>query len=158
MKKLGMIFDYMGQVFLIFGFTMVFLCVFCILFGESSQGYSSIFALGSEGLRIETMAQFLAEAVVIVALRQLFFTDFCIKKLSLGLRTAGMFTAVIFSVGVGSALFGWFPVDEWLPWVMFLLSFGICAVVSIGISILKEKVENHKMEEALERLKKGENM
>lgn len=158
MKKVETVFDYIGQVFMIFGFSVVFLNVFCIFFGESARGMSSIFALGGEGLRVETMGQFLAEAVVVVLLKILFFTDCCIKKLALGWRVAGMFTLVIISVGVESALFGWFPVDEWLPWVMFLFSFGVCAAVSVVISLFKEKTENHKMEEALERLKKGENV
>lgn len=51
-------------------------------------------------------------------------------------------------------VFDWFPVDMWEPWVMFSLSFGLCFCISVGITVLKEKLENQKMEAALERVKK----
>ena len=40
--------------------------------------------------------------------------------------------------------------------MMFFVWFVICFVASIALSILKERMENKKMEEALERLKKKE--
>ena len=52
-------------------------------------------------------------------------------------------------------IFGWFPVNEVKPWIMFLICFTVSAGASTIISVLKEKENNKKMQEALERLKEG---
>lgn len=149
-------FDYIGQVFLIFGITILILNVFCILFGESAKDFSTMFALGSAGLSVYTMLQFLGVAVCIVFLRFLFFTDVVIKKMPIVIRTVSMVMAVVIVIVVFIFAFGWFPVDMWQPWVMFLLCFGISFAISMLVTTLKERMENRKMEEALERIKQEE--
>lgn len=156
MEERKTIFDYIGQVFMIFGFTMLILSVFCLLFGESAKGYSTMFALGKEGICVGTMLQFLLAAVFTVTLRWLFFTDVLIKNMAVFLRAVGMVLSELCVIIVLILLFGWFPVDQWLPWLMFFVSFGICFVVSVTVTAFKERLENRRMEEALERLRKQE--
>lgn len=155
MKKKNTIFDFVGQIFMIFGFMVICLNIFCILFGEGAREYSSIFQLGGSGLSTGTMFQFLLEAVFIVILQEIFFTDRLLKEIAIGVRTAGMFLSVIVTMIVLVYLFEWFPVDMWLPWLCFFISFGISAGVSTAVSVLKERTENKRMEEALQRLKRG---
>lgn len=157
MRKKNTIFDFVGQIFIIFGFTIVCLNIFCVLFGEDAREYSTIFQLGSSGLSTGTMFQFLLESVFIVILREIFFTDKLIKRTSIGVRTAGMFLSVIVTIIVFVFLFNWFPVDMWLSWLCFFISFGISAGVSTAVSVLKERAENKKMDEALQRFKEGMN-
>lgn len=158
MEERKTIFDYVGTIFSTFGFSVVVLNVFCLLFGEQAQDFSSIFSMGKEGLSTETMMQFLGAAVLMVFLRFLFFTDRIIKNMSVVLRTLCMVLTAIGIVVIFTLHFGWFPVDQWLPWFMFFLSFGICFLVSSLIAVLKEKSENKKMEEALARLKQERGM
>ncbi len=146
-------FDYAGQVFLTFGITITVLNVFCVLFGEEAEGFSTMFALGGEGLPAATVFQFLLSSVFMVAARYLFFTDAVIKKLSLPLRTVCMLAADTIVIIVFVAVCGWFPVDRWQPWAMFFLSFGICFGIGTVVVTLKERAENRKMEAALKRLK-----
>lgn len=47
--------------------------------------------------------------------------------------------------------FDWFPVNKIEAWIGFFVSFGICFVISLGVTLLKEKAENRKMEEALKK-------
>ena len=150
------IFDYLGMVLLIYGFMMIFLMVFSALVGESTKEFSSMFKLGSKGVAIDTMAQFLLAAVCEVFVRFLFFSDVVIKRMSVALRTACMVVAIVGIIAVFIVVFDWFPTNMVLPWVMFFVWFVICFVASIALSILKERMENKKMEEALERLKKKE--
>ena len=147
------IFDYLGQVFIIFGITIMILNLFCILFGESAKEYSEIFKLGKEGIGIDTMMQFFLISVCTVAINSLLFTDIIIKNMRLVLRMICMITLEILIIIVFVLTCGWFPIDMWQPWVMFLLCFGICFVVSCGVTTLKERMENKKMEEALKRIK-----
>ena len=53
-------------------------------------------------------------------------------------------------------IFGWFPADEWLPWVMFFVSFAVCFAISVAVTVFRERLENKRMEEALERLREKE--
>lgn len=146
------VFDYLGQVLQVFGFSILFLTVFSILFGTEAQGYSAIFLLGNSGLANATMLQFLLASVGTVALRFLFFTDTLIKNMTVIMRTVCMVLSEILMITGFICSCGWFPEDEWLPWVMFFLSFGICFVVSVGVTMCKERIENRMMQEALERL------
>lgn len=156
MEKKYTIFDLLGQVFIIFGITVTCLSVFVALFGADANEMSTIFGLGEKGLAIATLAQFLLMAVLITIVRFLLFTDRIIKGWSVLMRTIGMFVIVVVAIGVFAAAFGWFPVNEVKPWIMFFVSFFICSAVSVSLSVWKEKKENEKMQEALERLKKGD--
>lgn len=157
MIKKSTIFDWMAGIMTIFGISVLSLCLFCFLFGEDARGYSTMFALGSQGLSIATLLQFLGMAAIITALRWLFFTDACVKNLSIPVRSILMFGCVIVSVGIFARVFGWFPVNHVRPWIMFLVSFLVCTVIGVGMSALKERSENQKMQDALERLKEKEN-
>lgn len=153
MEKEKNIFDYIGQVFAIFGGTVLILNLFCLLFGESAREVSQMFSLGSSGLSVSVMLQFFGVSILIVVLRFLFFTDRVIKRMSLFGRTISMFAGVLIIIAAFIVLFDWFPINMWKPWLGFLVSFGASVGISTGISLVKERLENKKMTEALERLK-----
>ena len=146
------IYDFCGNVFMIYGITMGILATLCLIVGEDAAEVSTIFAMGNKGLSITTMLQFFLMVVFLVGFEWLFFTDLLIKNWSLVARTVAMFAMVIMTVGVFAAIFKWFPVGMVSAWVAFLICFFVCAVVSIAVSVLKERNENKKMQEALERL------
>lgn len=148
------IFDYMGQILMVYGFSILCLNVFALLFGESAKGYSSMFAYGNEGLSIVTMLQYLLMAAVIITLRFVFFTDKLIKQMSMVWRIICMFASVFVSIMAFIIGFDWFPVNDLLPWIMFVLCFGISTVASTLVCIFKEKLENKKLEQALMKMKK----
>ena len=156
MKRNETVFDYLTQIFIIFGFTVLTLNIFCLLFGEDAKAYSTIFSLGSQGLSIATMLQFFLVSVVIATLRFLLFTDSLLKKnMSVAFRTICMFALIILMMVLCIICFDWFPVGEIIPWIMFLLCFGISAVASTIISIIKENMENKMLADALAKLKEN---
>lgn len=153
MEKEKTIFDYLGQVLTIFGATMIILHIFSLVFGESAKGISSLFALGNEGLSTATALQFLLVSMLVVIYRIVFFTDKVIKNMPVAVRTGMMYAAIICTIVIFNAIFGWFPADMWEAWIGFFVSFGVCSVVSTLTVLIKDKVENDKMQNALERLK-----
>ena len=153
MEERKTIFDYMGQIFITYGFSILTLNIFCILVGEDAQDVSTIYSLGREGLSVATMLQFLGVAVCITGLRMFFFTDRVIKKMSVAARSACMLTSIVALIALFATVFGWFPVTMWQAWAGFFITFGMCFVGSLGLMTLKEKTENRKMEEALQKLK-----
>lgn len=150
------ILDYLSQAFMIFGIAVLTLNIFCLLFGDSAREISAIFALGSEGLTVTTMLQFLLAIGITILFRFIFMTDIIIKKMPLAARIITMFAAAFLNIMVFVILCGWFPVDNIMAWIMFLISFAISCAVSTAVSLLKEKMENRKLAEALNRLKEEE--
>lgn len=157
MEEKKTIFDYLGQVFMVFGITVVILNVLCALFGEGAKEISSMFSLGNQGISVPVLFQFLAASSIIVLLRFLFFTDVLIKKMPVILRTVCMIGLVLLTIIIFIVVFDWFPTNLWQPWCMFFLCFGVCFMISMFITIMKENIENRKMKQALERLKQEEN-
>ncbi len=156
MEKKGTIFDYLSQVLIVFGFAMLMLNIFCLLFGDSARGFSGLFELGSKGVPAGIAFQFLCVSALIVGIRIVFFTDILIKKMSSRLRTLCMLTAVVTVIAAFVRGFDWFPTDMWQPWAMFFVCFGLSFLGSFGVMSLKERAENRRMEEALQRWKEKE--
>ncbi len=158
MEEKRTVFGYLTQVFIIFGFVMLVMNIFCLIFGDLAKGFSGMFALGGQGVPIEISFQLLGLAVLIVGIRFVFFTDTFFKKMSVGARTVGMLGMVIAIIAGFVVVFDWFPADRWQPWAMFLLCFGLSFLGSYFVTAAKEREENRRMEEALRQLqKKGEN-
>ncbi len=153
MEKKKTIFDYFTQVLTIFGFSMLTMNFFCLVFGEDAKEFSTMFALGGAGIPVQIVFEFLALSAWIAGARFVFFTAVWIKRMPIWLRTVCMLTAVLaFLIGFIVA-FDWFPADMWQPWAMFFLCFGISFLASYLVMAAKEKLENRRMEEALRRLK-----
>ena len=151
-KKTGIL-GYLSQVFMIYGITVLLLNIFCLIFGVEAAALSTIFSLGSSGIAVSTMFQFLAAVSLINILRFILMTDILIKKMSIALRIVAMFTGVL-AIMIGFIFaFGWFPVTDVTAWVMFVVCFVLSCAISTFISVLAEKQENKKLEEALRRFK-----
>lgn len=156
MEEKKTVFNYLSQVLIVFGFAMLTMNIFCLAFGNSAKDLSPMFALGSQGLPIEIVFQFLLLSAMIIGLRFIFFTDIFIKKMPIYLRTILMLTSVIIIMTAFIAAFHWFPINMWQPWVMFFICFIVSFLGSYFVMILKEKTENKRMAEALQRLKETE--
>ncbi len=154
MEEKKNIFDFAGMVFIIFGFCMMCMLLFTVIFGEEAKEVSKMFALGKKGVPVELMAQFFTLAVLITLARYIIFSDVLIKRGSIAVRTAGMFLTIIISCACFIFAFQWFPVNLWNAWAGFFICFGISSVISVMIMLLREKMENRKMEEGLKRLRK----
>ena len=150
------IFDYLAQVMIVFGFSMLVLNIFCLVFGNAAKDISALFELGDQGIPAGITLQFLCISSLIIGLRFVFFTDMIIQKMPIWLRTICMLTFVVIIIAVFIIIFNWFPVDMWQPWAMFFVCFGLSFLGSCLVVTVKEKVENKRMEEALQRLKEKE--
>lgn len=156
MEEKKTVFDYLAQTMHIFGFSMLTLNVFCLIFGNSAREFSEIFGLGNQGVPVGIAFQFLCISTLITGTRFVFFTDIVIKKMSIGVRTILMLSFVIIITAAFIILFHWFPVNMWQPWVMFFICFGLSFAGSCFFVTVKEKAENERMKKALQQLKETE--
>ena len=148
------VFNYFSQTLTIFGAIMVIFMVFLLIVPEEAREVSSLYRLGKEGLSLATMAQLLLLSIIVTTVSGIFMTDRFIKRMSVPLRIALLFTSVVAAVVVMVIVFAWFPVDKTEAWVAFIICFVVSAAVSYLITRLKERAENNKMQEALEKYKK----
>lgn len=155
MEKKTTIFNYLAQVFMIYGITTLLLNIFCVLFGAEAEGYSAIFSLENRGVGVETSLQFLLTAALVILLKVLFTTELLIKKMNSTLRIILMFASCLGMVCINIALFEWFPTDDLTAWVLFLVCFAVSCTISTVVSVLVQRAENEKLSSALERYKQG---
>lgn len=153
MDKNFSVLKFLSQVFIIYGITTGLLNILCILFGTSAYGLSTIFSLGNAGISVATSSQFFLAVSIIVGLRAIFMTDILIKKMPLAARIIAMFASAFVTIIVFIVLFDWFPADVPMAWIMFIVCFVISCGVGTAISVLAEKQENRRLEEALKRYK-----
>lgn len=154
MDKKHSIFDYLTQVFMIYGITIVLLNIFCLLFGAEAKDFSTIFSLGDKGISIITSFQFLLVIALVVTMRFIFMTDYLIKKMPVAVRIILMFAGAMTVTLIFIFLCGWFPTDNPTAWIMFIVCFAISTIISTFISVLNERLENKKLAEALNNYKK----
>lgn len=134
MEQNKTIFNYVRQVFAIYGIIVMVFLVFCTLIGEGAREYSSLYALGSKGLTIQTLSQLLILSFIISIFQIIFLTDKWIKSITMALF---------------ATVFSWFPVGNIRAWIGFLICFIFSTAISVGINKLEENAENRKMEQAL---------
>lgn len=153
MERDKTIFDFLGNVFGIYGITMSLLIIFALLFGEKAKEISTMFELGNKGISLTIMAEFLLTSFLMTCTRYLFFSEKVFPHMSEYKRAACMLLTNLLIVCLAIWGFGWFPIHMWEPWLCFFLSFLVCVAISAGIMYLKTKAENKKLEEGLERMK-----
>ncbi len=153
MDKNFSLLKYLSQVFMIYGITTGLLNIFCIVFGTSAYGLSTIFSLGNSGVGVATSFRFLLAVSIVVGLRFVFMTDIMIKKMPIAARIIAMFAGAFATILVFIFAFDWFPADMPIAWIMFIVCFAVSCGVSTVISVLAEKQENRRLEEALKRYK-----
>ena len=151
-KKKGIL-GYLSQVFIIYGAIALLLNVSCMIFGEDAKSISTIFSLGNDGLPVYTSFQFLGAIALIVALRVVLLTDVIFKRIRTAMRVILLFSGCL-AITIGFVFaFKWFPVTNTIVWVMFAGCFIVSCTIGTLISVLAEKQENKKLEEALRRFK-----
>ncbi len=151
MEEKKTIFNYIGQAFATFGIIVTLFIAFSLIIGESSGEYSTLFVLGKEGLTIATLLQLLILSVLLTVSQTAFLTDVWIRSMSASLRNILFFTSVMAAVIVMVIVCRWFPLDDWKAWAGFIVSFALCTVIGVLVSRMRERAENARMQEALEK-------
>ena len=67
MEEKKSIFDYIRQLFMIYGVMVLMFVIFNLIIGDEAKSVSSLFALGSQGLLSATLLQLLFMALIITA-------------------------------------------------------------------------------------------
>ena len=154
MEEKKTVFNYISQLFAIYGVVTAIFIVINLIIGNEAGSVSTLFSLGSTGLSTSTLIQLFILVVIVTIDDNIFLTDLVIKNMPLVLRNILFFAVILVTITVFAAVFGWFPLDNIGSWIGFIVSFSVCAAVSAILMRMEEKAENKKMQDALNRLKK----
>ncbi len=155
MEEKKSVFAYISKIFATYGVIVAIFILFSLLIGEGTGDYSPLFRLGRAGLTLETLLELLLLAAVVTLVQVLFFTDRWIKNMPILRRNVLFFLTVLAAIVLLIVLFKWFPLSDVTAWIGFLLSFVPCMVAGILIFRLRERAENKRMQNALEKFKSG---
>ena len=148
------IFDYIRQLFAIYGVMVLIFIVINLIIGNEAGSVSTLFALGSKALSTATLLElFLLGVIVTISTEHL--PDGSSDQEHGTDRQ--QYPVLCNDTGRDNrfcSMFGWFPLNNPAAWIGFIVSFSVCAAVSAFIMRLEENAENKKMQEALNRLKK----
>lgn len=154
MEEKKTIFNYIAQVFATYGIIVCIFLVFSYLIGDKTVGYSTLFALGKEGLSMPVLCELLLLAFMITVLQVVFMTDRWIMNMPIVRRYILLFLSVFVGMIILIIVFNWFPISDVKAWAGFVISYTISMIVSVMITKYREHDENSKMQDALNNYKK----
>lgn len=150
-KESRNIFKFLSGVLCAFALSMIIMITLVLLVGEDAKAYSSIFQLGSQGIALSTLLQFLLAAGINTVIGWIFAAESVFPRVS----AVGKQLLIIGSNGIIVMLFvyifEWFPIDMWQAWVGFVVCFCVCTAAAILVMFLKTRIENKWFEESLRK-------
>ena len=141
---------YFLNVMFAFGLTVAFSTIVIMLVGDELKGEAGITMLGSEGIPIAFLLQFLIADMIVMALRKLFLSDLCIKNMKPSLRVILFLVTALCTMTGFILAFRWFP-----PVGLFVFIPGsVCAIIVNAVRMLRrENAKNNELADALEQYK-----
>ena len=118
-----------------------------------TQDISSLALFGGTGLFYSVILQIAGFSLVLAAFTVLLITDRFITKMRFFPRILFLFFSAFITFSIFAVIFMWFPVNDPLTWLGFLLSTVICFALSIGLTLLKFKLEGRKYDRLLANYK-----
>lgn len=153
-------YSFIAQVLILFAVDVMILMIITSLTGDDAKQISSMFRLGSHGLAISTLLQFLFNSLLVISLKSFIFSGRFFKNLLTLWRTVLLLFSILAVTVVFIILFHWFPLDNLFAWIGFLICFGGCFIISSSFLIIKTRLENKRYNELLSNYKdqhRGEN-
>ena len=97
------------------------------------------------------LMELLLLAVIIPLAQVVFLTDTWIMNMSMMIRNVLFFVSVLIVIVFMIVAFNWFPTRDMTAWLGFIISYALSMIISVLITRLKERAENTKMQEALDK-------
>ena len=122
-----------------------------------SETYS-LFTLAPLGLTYNTILQIAGASVFLAAISTFLFSEHFIYKMRFLLRTIILLLITLIIFSFFAVIFKWFPVNEPMVWIRFFISTFVCFFISIGLTLVKQKMEGKKYNKLLESYRARHNI
>ena len=117
------------------------------------QNVSTLFISGGIGLSFGTILQIASFSTILSVFSVLFISERFIKKMWFLYRIIFLLLSTLLTFSVFAIIFKWFVVDDIVAWIGFVISTIICFSISIGLTLLKFKLERKKYNRLLANFK-----
>ena len=151
MEEKKTVFYYIRQGFATYGLAVLIFIIMGITIGERAKDYAYLFSMGNAGMSMPILLELFLLAVIITLAQVAFLTDTWIVNMSMVLRNVLFFASVLIVIVFMIVAFNWFPIRDVAAWVGFIISYALSMTISTLVTKLKERAENSKMQEALEK-------
>ena len=138
-----------AKIFSLMLLSMSFVGKLIIGFYPEIQNISTIFSLDGDGLRYSTIFQFAGCALILSVFTNLLFFGNLTVKIPFILRSLIHLLTTFLTTFVFSIVFKWLPVNYFLAWLGFLLSFFVFYFIAIGLSYLVLRFQDKKFNRLL---------
>jgi hypothetical protein len=113
----------------------------------------SLFSSDGIGLSFGTILQIAIFSIVLAIFSVLLISDRLITKMRFLYRMYLFLLATLLTFSIFAIVFTWFPVNDIGAWIGLVLSTIICFSISIGLTLLKFKLERKKYDKLLANYK-----
>ena len=151
MEEKKTVFYYVRQAFATYGVIVLVFAIMSIVIGERTKDYAALFSMGNAGMSMPILMELLLLAVIITLAQVVFLTDTWIMNMSMMIRNVLFFVSVLIVIVFMIVAFNWFPTRDMTAWLGFIISYALSMIISALITILKERAENTKIQEALDK-------
>jgi len=128
-----------------------------VSYAPDVQDISILFASGGSGLSYSVIYQIAGFSFVLAGFNILIISDRLIIKMKFWLRIILLFIAALIVFSIFAVIFKWFPIDDILAWAGFIISAFICFIFSLGLTLLRLKLEGKKFNKLLAKYKEAQN-
>jgi len=145
----------------IFTFTVLAISAAGMVFFRSEPGLreiSSLFALAPLGLTYNTILQLLGSSVILALVSTFLFSEHFLYKMRFLLRTIIFLLIVLIIFSLFAVVFKWLPMNDSMGWLKFFIYTFACFFISIGLTLVKQKLEAKKYSKLLESYKARHNI
>ena len=122
-------------------------------FAPEVQDMSALFILGRAGFPYKAVLQLAGFAVIMAVYITLIFSRRFFIKIRFVGKAVIMLIVTLLTISVFAVIFKWFPANDPLTWISFILSFVISFAVAISLTLLKLKLEEKKYNKLLANYK-----
>ena len=147
-----------AAIFTFFVLVISVVCMVLVRFYPILRETCSLFALGPLGLACNTILQIAGCSIILAVIATFLFSEHFFYKMRFLLRTVIFLLMTLIICSLFSIIFKWFPVYAPAAWLQFFISAFICFFISIGLTIVKYKLEGKKYNKLLESYKARHNI
>ena len=118
----------------------------------------SLFALAPLGLTYNAVLQIAGLSIIIAAISAFLFSEQFFYKMRFFWRINFFLLMIMIVVSLFAVIFKWFPMNQPVVWFQFFIFTFVFSLMSIGLSLVKLKLEGKKYNKLLESYKARHNI
>jgi hypothetical protein len=118
----------------------------------------SLFALAPLGLTYNAVLQIAGLSIIIAVISTFLFSEQFFYRMRFFWRINLFLLMIMIVVSLFAVIFKWFPANQPVVWLQFFISTFVFSLMSIGLSLVKLKLEGKKYNKLLESYKARHNI